>query len=51
MGRFHVIEPTNEAFGRKGVWCHPAFANCCMYVRNDREIVCVDLAETKERGK
>ena len=43
VGRFHVLEPTSEAFGRKVVWSHPAFANRCVYARNDREIVCVSL--------
>lgn len=42
-GRFHVLEPTNEAFGRNVVWTHPAFANGCCFVRNDKEIVCVSL--------
>ncbi len=40
-GRMHVVDPTNECFGRQVVWSHPAFANGCIYVRNDREIVCV----------
>ncbi len=47
QGRFHVLAPTNEAFGRKVVWCHPAFANKCMFVRNDKELVCVDLADRR----
>lgn len=42
-GRFHVLDPTNEAFGRKVVWTHPAFAQGCCFVRNDEEIVCVSL--------
>ncbi len=42
-GRFHILEPTGEAFGRSVVWTHPAFANQCCYVRNDKEIVCVSL--------
>ena len=41
--RAKVIEPTNFAFGREVVWCAPAFANGCMYVRNDQECICVDL--------
>jgi outer membrane protein assembly factor BamB len=45
ISRFHVLEPTNEAFGRPVVWSHPAFANQCVYARNDKEIVCVSLAE------
>jgi outer membrane protein assembly factor BamB len=42
--RAHILEPTNRMAGRPVVWSHPAFANRCMYARNDREIVCVNLA-------
>ena len=42
-GRFHVLEPTTATFGRQIVWSHPAYANRCLYARNDKEIVCVDL--------
>ena len=45
ISRFHVLEPTNEAFGRDVVWTHPAFADRAAFVRNDTELVCVDLAE------
>jgi len=44
LGRFHVLEPTNEAFGRKVVWSYPAFAQKSLFARNDKELVCVDLA-------
>jgi outer membrane protein assembly factor BamB len=44
LGRFHVIDPTNECFGRPVVWSHPAFAGKCIFARNDKEIVCVSLA-------
>jgi len=43
--RAHVIEPTGDAFGRAVVWCMPAFANKKMFVRNDKECICVDLAK------
>ncbi len=43
LGRFHVLEPTGECFGRKVVWSHPAYANRTAYVRNDKEIVAVSL--------
>lgn len=43
-GRFHVVKATNECFGRAVVWSHPAFANRCAFIRNDEEIVCVDMA-------
>ncbi|MEM6364202.1 MAG: PQQ-binding-like beta-propeller repeat protein [Planctomycetota bacterium] len=45
LGRFHVLEPTGEAFGRDVVWSHPAYANQTAFVRNDAEIVAVDLAK------
>ncbi len=45
LDRASIIEPTNFAFGREVVWCAPAFANGCMYVRNDKECVCVDLTK------
>ena len=42
--RAHLLEPTNHANARLVLWSHPAFANRCMYWRNDKEIVCVSLA-------
>jgi len=44
LARVHVIDPTGDAFGRRVVWSHPAFANRAMYARNDKEIICVSLA-------
>uniref|UniRef100_A0A7C2K266 Pyrrolo-quinoline quinone n=1 Tax=Schlesneria paludicola TaxID=360056 RepID=A0A7C2K266_9PLAN len=43
LGRFHVIEPTNECFGRNVVWTHPAFSSQSLFARNDKELVCVSL--------
>lgn len=45
LSRAHLLEATGTAFGRNVVWCHPAFANRCVYVRNDKELVCVSLAK------
>ncbi len=45
LSRAHVIDATNNAFGRDVVWCAPAFANKRMYVRNDKELICIDLAK------
>ncbi len=39
-----LLEPTGTAFGRQVVWSHPAFANRCIYARNDKELVCASLA-------
>lgn len=44
ISRFHVLDPTNECFGREVVWSHPAFANKSVFARNDKEVVCVSLA-------
>lgn len=44
IGRAHILEPTNDAFGRPVVWCAPAYANGRMYVRNDKECVSVNLS-------
>lgn len=44
LGRVKVIEPTNRAFGRPVVWSPPALANRRVYLRNDKEIICVDVA-------
>ncbi len=46
ISRFHVLEPTTRIFGRMVVWSHPAFAQKCMFARNDKEIVCVELASS-----
>jgi outer membrane protein assembly factor BamB len=45
LSRTKLVEPTGSAFGRKVVWSHPAFANKCVFVRNDKELACFSLAE------
>ncbi|MCE9528521.1 MAG: PQQ-like beta-propeller repeat protein, partial [Planctomycetales bacterium] len=45
QSRTHLLEPTGDAFGRFVVWSHPAFAEKCIFVRNDKEIVCASLAK------
>lgn len=44
IDRAKVIDQSNTAFGREVVWSMPAFANRHAYIRNDNEIICVDLA-------
>ncbi len=39
-----ILEASEPARGRMVVWSHPAFANRCVYARNDKEMVCVSLA-------
>ncbi len=47
IDRAVVIEPTNTmaGSGRKVVWTHPSYAQKCVFVRNDKEVVCVSLAK------
>jgi len=45
LDRAKLVEPTGEAFGRKVVWSHPAFADKKIFVRNDKEIAAFDLAK------
>ncbi|MDX1966706.1 MAG: PQQ-binding-like beta-propeller repeat protein [Planctomycetaceae bacterium] len=45
VSRAHLLEPTGPAQRREVVWTHPAFANRCVYARNDKELVCVSLAK------
>ncbi len=45
ISRMKILEPTNIMAGRPVVWTHPAFANKNCYARNDKEIVCVSLAQ------
>ncbi len=46
ISRAKLIEPTTEQLDQRGgvCWSHPAFANRCVYARNDKELVCADLS-------
>ncbi|REJ69817.1 MAG: pyrrolo-quinoline quinone [Planctomycetota bacterium] len=48
VSRAHLLEPTDPSPGRDVVWSHPAFANRRVYMRNDKEIISVDLAQRGE---
>lgn len=47
IDRAQLIDPTTDQLRRRdGVtWAHPAFANRCVFIRNDKEILCASLAE------
>jgi len=47
VDKMKVIKPTNLAFGRDVVWSAPAWANKKVYLRNDEECICIDLAAEK----
>jgi len=52
ISRANILEPTNTMAqtekGRKVIWSHPAFADRCVFARNDKEIVCVSLAKQEK---
>ncbi len=45
LSRTVLLKPTNKMAGRPVVWMHPAFANGCVFARNDEELVCFDLSK------
>jgi outer membrane protein assembly factor BamB len=44
ISRAHILDATTSSWGRNVLWSHPAFANKCMFAKNDKELVCVSLA-------
>lgn len=44
VSRTKLLDPVGVGLGRKVVWSHPAYAEKCVFARNDREIVCASLA-------
>jgi outer membrane protein assembly factor BamB len=48
ISRTKLLEPTSNPGNRRALqrvnWSHPAYANRCIYARNDAEIVCASLA-------
>ncbi|MSQ93397.1 MAG: pyrrolo-quinoline quinone [Gemmataceae bacterium] len=48
IDRANILTPTNTMAppgGRRVIWSHPAFANRSVYARNDKEIICVSMAQ------
>jgi outer membrane protein assembly factor BamB len=45
IDRTRIIEPVHAARGRTVIWTHPAFAEKCVFVRNEKELICLSLAE------
>ena len=44
VSRAHLIDPVNTDAQRPVVWSYPAFADQCVFVRNDQELICYSLA-------
>jgi len=47
LSRAHLLDPINTDPGRPVVWSQPAFANRCIYARNDKELLCASLAAAR----
>ena len=45
ISRFKVLEATNECFGRAVVWSYPAYADRCLFARNDKELVAYEIGQ------
>ncbi len=49
LSRSHLLKPTQSQLSRRGgkgvCWSHPAFANQCVFARNDEELICASLAK------
>lgn len=47
LSRAKLIEPTTDQLGQRGgvCWAHPAYADKCVFARNDKELVCGKLAK------
>jgi hypothetical protein len=44
ISRTKLIEPSYAFAGHKFAWAPPAYANRCVFVCNERELICVSLA-------
>jgi outer membrane protein assembly factor BamB len=49
ISRVALLEPTFPFSGRKVAWPPPAFANCHVFVRNGKELICASLADDARR--
>ncbi len=43
ISRAKLVEPTSVLFGTKLAWTPPSYANGCVYLRTDKELVCARL--------
>lgn len=43
VSRTHLLKPTSDLGTRKFTWVPPAFADRCIFARNDEELICASL--------
>ncbi|MEI7436002.1 MAG: PQQ-binding-like beta-propeller repeat protein [bacterium] len=46
LDKTHLCDPDMPVGSRKVIWSHPAFANRCIFVRSNSEMIAFSLAET-----
>jgi outer membrane protein assembly factor BamB len=53
ISRAKLIDPTTEQLPQRGgvCWSHPAYADKCVFARNDKELVCASLAADKAASR
>jgi outer membrane protein assembly factor BamB len=51
LSRAKLLGTVENTRGRDVLWCHPAFANRCIYLHNGQEFVCVSLAASSSGGR
>ena len=44
ISKARMLDTSENTRGRDIVWCHPAYANRCIYVHNGKQLICVSLA-------
>lgn len=49
LAKAHLCDPDMTVGDRKVIWSHPAFANRCIFVRRNSEIIAFSLAATTDR--
>jgi len=47
ISRVHLLKPTSVLGSRRFAWVPPAYANRCIFARNDEELICVSLEATR----
>jgi len=43
ISREHLLKPTSVLGQNRFTWVPPAFANRCIFARNDEELICASL--------
>ena len=51
ISRVHLLKPTSVLGPRRFAWIPPVYANRCIFVRNDEELICASLADIQKAQK